>query len=170
MHSTMVLQSSGKTTMHPCEHQGGIGVPAGAYTAEVEDAPPEQLDEGSKQQGRRPSRRKQAGAAGGEPSQPGASGRRHGNLPGGIFSEHTLAGLADGVPSHPSNASQLPIMADGDLPDNLPAEPLVFWPPAAQDALSDPGQTVQVRQKRRSPHSRATYRRRAPSPVHASIC
>ena len=148
--------------MHPCRHQGEAVVPAGTSTAEGKDAPPEQLDGGAKQQGKRASRRKQTGAAGKESSQPGAPGRGQGKLPGGIFSEHTLGCLADGLPSHPSDASQLPIMAAGDLPDNLPAEPLVFWPPAAQDALSDAGQPVQVRQIWASPHSRAAYDRRRP--------
>lgn len=136
------LQSASNAPIHPFKPQADIGVAAGASTAVAEVVSPQQLDEGSKQQAKRSSRGKQKGAAGDGPSQPGNSGRRLGNLPGGIFSEHTLAGLADGIPSHPSTASQLPFVAAGDLPDDLPAEPLVCWPPAVQDAPAH----VQVRQ------------------------
>lgn len=65
----------------------------------------------------------------------------------GIFSEQTLAGLADGIPAHPSTATQLPAMARADLtddlPDDLPAEPLVFWSSTMLANL--PEQTPQVR-------------------------
>ena len=118
----------------------------------VDGVSPEQPEEGSRQQGKRASKRKQKKSAAGESSQPPAPGRRPGNLPGGIFSEHTLAGLADGIPSHPSTASQLPFNAAGDLPDDLPAEPLVFWPAANKEAPSDAGQMAQVRYVRPLQH------------------
>ena len=131
--------------MHPYRHQAGALPPAGAQATTVDGVSPEQPEEGSRQQDKRASKRKQKKSAAEESSQPPAPGRRMGNLPGGIFSEHTLAGLADGVPSHPSTASQLPFNAAGDLPDNLPAEPLMFWPPSNQDAPSDAEQPAQVR-------------------------
>ena len=140
--SHLSSQSASMALIHSRKHQADIGSAAGTCGAVAEVDSVQQLDEASKQQAKRSSRGKQKGAAGDEPSQPGASGRRLGNLPGGIFSEHTLAGLADGVPSHPSTASQLPFVAAGDLPDDLPAEPLVCWPPAVQDALGH----AQVRQ------------------------
>ncbi len=142
--------------MHPCRHQAGELAPAGAQTAMVDVVSQEQPEEGSRQQGKRAGKRKQSKAAAEESSQPPAPGRRPGNLPGGIFSEHTLAGLADGVPSHPSTASQLPFNAAGDLPDNLPAEPLMFWPPAVQDAPSQLAQQAQVRPDVASTHAPAS--------------
>ena len=131
------LQCSSKTFMQPCVHKLDSGVSAGVGSAMLEDGSVQQLDKGRKKQpGKRSSKRMQKSGAE-EPSQPGSSGRRQGKLPGGIFSEHTLGSLADAVAS---TVSQLPAMAAGDLPDDLPAEPVVFWPPASQDAHSDPGQ------------------------------
>ena len=73
-----------------------------------------------------------------------ASRRQPAKLAGAIFSEHTLPGLPEGLPGHTSAASQLPGMAAEDLPDDLPAEPVVFWLPDACTTPTDPAHALQV--------------------------
>ena len=74
----------------------------------------------------------------------GASRRQPAKLAGAIFSEHTLPGLPEGLPGHTSAALQLPGMAAEDLPDGLPAEPVVFWLPDACTTPTDPAHALQV--------------------------
>lgn len=117
-------------------------------------------EKSAKQQaGKRLGKRKRQ-AAGAEEEGTQADGAAHKKrqpepLPGSIFSEATLPGLSEGLPAHPSSATQLPGMAAmgdlGDLPDDLPAEPLVFWPPSAAEAAPDPGHIVQVGNKTTRP-------------------
>ena len=74
----------------------------------------------------------------------GASRKQSAKLAGAIFSEHTLPGLPEGLPGHTSAALQLPGMAAEDLPDDLPAEPVVFWLPDACTTPTDPAHALQV--------------------------
>ena len=85
----------------------------------------------------------------------GARRKQQAKLSGAIFSEHTLPGLPDGLPGHPSAALQLPAE---DLPDDLPAEPVVFWLPDACTTPTDPAHALQVRSDHRL---RATLLRKA---------
>ena len=74
----------------------------------------------------------------------GASRKQQAKLSGAIFSEHTLPGLPEGLPGQPTATLQLPATAAEDLPDDLPAEPVVFWLPDARTTPTDPAHVLQV--------------------------